>query len=120
MKTEMRRALAREPFEPKIHKTEQLLQLSQKLKAQRAVRNVDFAARGLRAYNDATRKVLALEELGGIRLSFPRFGGNQSWNLVTTESYERLNLKRTGLVRRAAKSFAPPNDQPARARSARE
>lgn len=36
MKSDMRRELAREPFEKKIRKVSQLIQLSAKLKAQRA------------------------------------------------------------------------------------
>ncbi len=41
MKTEMRRQLAREPFEQKIHKIGQLIQLAAKLKAERASANLE-------------------------------------------------------------------------------
>jgi predicted DNA-binding transcriptional regulator YafY len=66
MKAEIRGALAREPFEQKIRKTGQLLQLAGKLKAQRAVNNVDSAARGLRAHENASRNILAAEQHPGV------------------------------------------------------
>jgi predicted DNA-binding transcriptional regulator YafY len=65
MKTEMRRALARESFEEKIHKTGQLLRLSKELKAQRAVNNEDLIACEPRAHRDATRKTVAAERQSG-------------------------------------------------------
>lgn len=44
MKTEMRRELARQPFEQKIRKVGQLIQLSAKLKARRASEGAEDAA----------------------------------------------------------------------------
>jgi hypothetical protein len=48
MKTDMRRTLARQPFEQKIRQIGQLLQLSAKVKNQRGSENVDSIARGHR------------------------------------------------------------------------
>jgi hypothetical protein len=67
MKTDMRRRLARQPFEQKIRQIGQLLQLSAKVKTQRGSDNVDSIARGLRAHKNATRKMLAAERQMGIR-----------------------------------------------------
>jgi len=67
MKTDMRRALARTPFEEKIRKIEQLLQLSAKLKAQHGANNATSIARGLRAHKDAIRKIPAAKCELGIR-----------------------------------------------------
>ena len=67
MKTDMRRALARRPFEEKIRKIEQLLQLSAKLKAQHGANNATLIARGLRAHKDATRQIPAAKCQLGIR-----------------------------------------------------
>jgi len=67
MKTDMRRKLARQPFEQKIRQIGELLQLSAKVKTQRGVNDVDFIARGLRAHKNATRKILAAERQLGIR-----------------------------------------------------
>jgi hypothetical protein len=65
MKTDLRRTLARQPFEQKIRQIGQLLQLSAKVKIQRASDNVDSVARGLRAHK--TPKILAAEPRMGIR-----------------------------------------------------
>lgn len=46
MNSEMRRELARQPFEQKIRKVGQLIQLSAKLKAQRASERAEDAADG--------------------------------------------------------------------------
>jgi hypothetical protein len=67
MKTDMRRTLARQPFEQKIRQIGQLLQLSAKVKTQRGSDNVDSIARELRARKSATRKVLAAKRQIGIR-----------------------------------------------------
>ena len=67
MKTDMRRTLARQPFEQKIRQVGQLLQLSAKVKIQGGSDNVDSIARGLRAHKSATRKILAAERQIGIR-----------------------------------------------------
>lgn len=44
MKTDIRRQLARQPFEQKIRQVGQLIQLAARLKAQRASERVDDAA----------------------------------------------------------------------------
>ncbi len=67
MKTDMRRTLARQPFELKIRQIGQLLQLSAKVKIQRGSDNVDSIAQGLGAHKSATRKILAAERQLGIR-----------------------------------------------------
>jgi predicted DNA-binding transcriptional regulator YafY len=67
MKTDMRRKLAREPFEQKIRKIGHLLELSAKLKAERGTENGDFIARGLSAQKNATKKILAAERQPGTR-----------------------------------------------------
>jgi hypothetical protein len=75
MKAEMRRDLAREPFEEKIRKVDQLIQLSSKLKATRAAGPVErrtvtdstFIGRGVRAHKNASRKMLAAERHFGIK-----------------------------------------------------
>ena len=67
MKTDMRRTLARQPFEEKIRKIEQLLQLSARLKAQRGANNATLIARGLRVHKDSTRKIPAAECQLGIK-----------------------------------------------------
>jgi predicted DNA-binding transcriptional regulator YafY len=59
MKADMRRALARQPFEQKIQKIGQLLELSAKLKSQRGNNDSTFVARGLRAHKNDTRKIQA-------------------------------------------------------------
>ena len=62
MKSDMRRTLARQPFEQKIRQIGQLLQLSARVKIQRGSDKVGFIARGLRARKNATRKILAAEQ----------------------------------------------------------
>ena len=66
MKSDIRRQLARQPFEQKIRQVGQLLRLSAKLKPQGGSANVDFIARGPRAHKRATRKILAAERQLGI------------------------------------------------------
>jgi hypothetical protein len=58
MKSDIRRKLARQPFQQKICQVGQLLELSAQLKSRRGADDVDFIARGLRAHKNATRKFL--------------------------------------------------------------
>ncbi|HST12198.1 MAG TPA: hypothetical protein VLL05_17625 [Terriglobales bacterium] len=67
MKTDMRRTLARQPFEQKIRQIGQLLQLSAKIKTQRGSDNVDSIARGFRVDKSASPKILAAKRQVGIR-----------------------------------------------------
>lgn len=67
MKTDMRRKLARQPFEQKIRQIGHLLELSAKLKAERATDKGDFIARGLRPQKNATKKILTAERKPGTR-----------------------------------------------------
>lgn len=67
MKTDMRRKLARQPFEQKIRKIGHLLELSAKLKAERGTDNGDFIARDLRSQKNSTKKILAAERQAGIQ-----------------------------------------------------
>ena len=80
MKTDMRRTLARQPFEQKIRQIGQLLQLSAKVKIQRGSDNVDSIARGTSRYIKRGPKDSGGRngnwEFGVTRSSFPPFDGS--------------------------------------------
>lgn len=81
MKIEMRRALAEERFEQKIHKTGQLLQLSRKLKAQRVARKIPAAEPHL----DLRRNPLIISAIR--QMSVLRFYYNGKLRTVEPQTY---------------------------------
>lgn len=97
MKTDMRRELARQPFEQKIFQVGQLLQLSSKMKTHRGASDTTIA-RGFRTHKNAARKIPATERQPGIgrdpliisairRKSVLRFRYNGKLRTVEPQTY---------------------------------
>lgn len=103
MKTDMRHELARQPFEQKISKVGQLLQLSAKLKAQRGANNGDFTARDPLIISAIRRKaVLKFTYNGKLRTVEPQTYGLSTTGREILRAYERPTtngLKRSGMAK---------------------